>query len=600
MARYPQPRTFDTPARRDLDGGFTGVDNRRDRSLLGQGGPGDAAGLLADAINVRVSRQQPETRRGCVTPIHFNAPATRSTIQGVGVYSDPTGIEWVVTADTDKLWFHADGWTPRCVDLPIGVVLGRCEIVQAFQNLLICRGAGLPVLEWNGDWHAPAVSVTPSPVAAEQTDYLEPLPPCEFGIVMADRFIFPISRDTFGWSDLLDYTRYDPALSVARVNAGEDDAIVGFARYQGNRLIIFKTQSVYFVRDFYGDLANIAMDRLPARIGCVARRTICEVGGDLMWLGDRGVYRLSQTEQDALRSQPVPVSLPIEGYIDRINWGYADQAAACVCGQLYILAVPVDGSTRNNAFLIFDITLGTWQGMDWYGAPPPETLTRRPRPELPFVEHSSPAGGDQTIAPGWPEGTPVMAQGMVVSDYCGERTAFVSDGQRLVALGQGTMDRIDGWEYDIATKIETRGYLLGELGDKRGLAVEVFCATRGARLSVDVLTDGVNERLPVLTDRERDRRKWRVHGKPAYSLDNWAKDFDGPHREDYSWVASDGPMLTAPGIPLELWQEYQTPLPMRRVGRWFSVRVESTAGQVRLLGCQVDTLPERSSAAHRT
>lgn len=599
MPRYPQPSILDTPARRDLDGGFTGVDNRRDRSLLGQGGPGDAPGLLADAINCRISRQQPETRRGCLTPIHFNPPTGRTAVQGVGVFSDPNGIEWIVTADINKLWFYADGWTPRSIELPIGVTLGACDIVQAFQNILICRGSAGPVLEWSGDWHAAAESVEASPVPPEQTDYLELLPPCEFGIVMADRFIFPISRDTFAWSDLLDYTRYDPALSVARVNSGEDDAIVAFARYQGNRLIVFKSQSIYYVNNFYGDLSTISVDRLPARIGCVSRRSVCEVGGDLMWLGDRGVYRLSQTEQDALRSRPIPVSLPIEGYMDRIHWTYAHQAAACVVGQLYILAVPVDGSTRNNAFLVYDITLGTWQGMDYYGAPPPETLDRHPLPDLPFVEHSSPAGGEETIAPEWPEANQVMAQAMVVTDYAGERTAFVSDGVRLVALGHGTVDRIDGIEYEIATKIETRGYLLGELGDKRALGLEIFYATRAARLNVDVLADGVNERIPVMEDRERNRTRFRIHGRPAYNLDNSGNDFEAPQREDYTYLAGDGPMLPSPGIPLELWQEWKTPLSIRRTGRWFSLRLESTAGQLRLLGAQVDTLPEHRTAAHR-
>lgn len=599
MARFPQPRVLDEPARRDLDGGWTGVDNRRDRSLLGQGGPGDAPGLLADAVNARISRQQPETRRGCAAPIHFNAPGTRSAIQGVGVFSDPNGSEWIVTADVGGLWFHADGRTPREVPLPAGITLGECEIVQAFQNLVICRGPDEPVLEWQGDWHRAPRVVAASPVPPTQTDYLEPLPPCEFGMVMSDRFIFPISRDTFGWSDLLDYTRYDPALSVARVNSGEDDAIVAFARYQGNRLIVFKDQSIYYVNNFYGDLLSISVDRLPARIGCVARRSVCEVGGDLMWLGDRGVYRLSQTEQDALRSQPVPVSLPIEGYMDRIHWTYAHQAAACVVGPYYLLAVPMDGSTSNNAVLVYDITLGAWQGVDFYGTPGPDTLVRYPRPELPGVETASPAGGDETIATEWALPAAVFAEALVVTDYAGERTAFISDGVRLVALGHGWMDRIGDFEYEICTKIETRGYLMGELGEKPALAVEAFYATRGANLNVSVLTDGVNEELVLLAGRERDRTRYRIHGKAAYSLDNASADFEAPHREDYAWMGGDGPMLPSPGIPMELWQEFKTPLPVRRLGRWFSVRIETTAGLVRLLGIQVDALPERHSFATR-
>jgi predicted phage tail protein len=41
-------------------------------------------------------------------------------------------------------------------------------------------------------------------------------------------------------------------------------------------------------------------------------------------------------------------------------------------------------------------------------------------------------------------------------------------------------------------------------------------------------------------------------------------------------------------------QEWKHPLPLRRFGRWFSVRVETTTGQMRLLGVQVDCLPERN------
>jgi len=639
---------------------------------------------VADGINVRMSTGQPETRGGVVTPIHLN-PGLWTNVQGIGLYSDPNGSEWIVVADAQKVYFVADGASPRELDLPAGHTMGACEIVQAFGDLLFLRGKDVPNMVWEGNWTKPLKLVTASPVPPEESDYLDPIPGVEFGMVMADRFFFPVERDTVGWSDLLDYTRYDKAFSTARFNRGEDDVIIALSGYQGNRLVVFKTQSIYYMYNVQGDMSGVVVDRLPARIGCVARRSVAEVGGDLMWLGDRGVYRLSQTEEGSIRSVPTPVSQAIEGYMARINWDVAAQASACVVGNTYLLSIPIDNATRNNAVLVYDIPTQRWQGLDYYGVNPtlpPVIVTgggvgspvyeygTAPLPEQEYegapgaeYEHGGtgpvvtppvmvkglflrpdgvschirpdtssyylrqteaeppPAATAEYLRPDGvacylrPDGMSqylrideagagggnggdaasdaIYVQALVVSDYAKQRTAILCDGLRLLALGHGSADRIDEEQREIYSAVETRGYVLAEIGEKTILAAETFYATRAATVSMNVRTDGVNEVLPLVEARRRNRQRYVVHGKLRYDLSNRANNHGAPHREDYAWVAADAMMMMS-GVKLNALQEWKHPLPLRRFGRWFSVRVESTTGQIRLLGVQVDCLPERN------
>jgi hypothetical protein len=73
-----------------------------------------------------------------------------------------------------------------------------------------------------------------------------------------------------------------------------------------------------------------------------------------------------------------PLSLPIQGYINRINWTVARTTArAHVWGDLYLLAVPLDGANTNNWILVYSISLGTWQGI-WELDSSPKTFSKDP------------------------------------------------------------------------------------------------------------------------------------------------------------------------------------------------------------------------------
>jgi len=93
-----------------------------------------------------------------------------------------------------------------------------------------------------------------------------------------------------------------------------------------------------------------------------------QCSNDVYFLSEsgRGVFSIGQistNEQQAIKN---PISLPIKGYINRINWAAISSAEAIVWDDLYILSVPLDGSTSPNALLIYSVSLGTWQGI-WTG-----------------------------------------------------------------------------------------------------------------------------------------------------------------------------------------------------------------------------------------
>lgn len=404
---------------------------------------------------------------------------------------------------------------------------------------------------------------------------------------MADRLWVPISRDEVAWSDVLDYTKFDLSLATLRCNRGEDDSIVALAPYQGRRLVVFKDQSIYIVEGVFGELAALTVDRLAVRFGCKARKSVADVNGDLYFLSEGGVYSLTQTEQSEVRAVPVPISWPIQGWIDRINWTYAHLAAAVVdtANHLYMLSVPIDGSTVNNAILVYDTVTRNWHGMDTFG-----TLPREVVPELPTAGAWS---YDPIMGPAglWPDyGTPVAAVdvgNMVTTDLFGRRTVFLVEPQRITALGHGTRDELGGFRYPLQTRVQTRGYILGELGIKQLRSVMVALATLDAEITIELLTDGPGEVVTLLHKRRRDRLRYTVHGKGRWDASNRNDDFSAPRREDYIWRAEDGCELRS-GIPLSRFQEWIEAHAARAEGRWFALRITCTHGEMILRNVQAE------------
>ena len=589
MPRYAQPSNLDTPMPREADRGFGGVNCRLDPSMLPEG-------MLADGINTRLADGTVATRPGVFTPVHHNASAYED-IYDACIFSDPEGAEWILVVDATGTRLVADGRSPRI--LPVGEesLLGTTCVMQSFNDVLLLRGFEQDPLIWNGKPNEPWKTVVPVAPDPERPNYLDPTPPAEFGIVAADRVWLVTARDVIEWSDIYEPTLFDRTLNQVRLNNGNDDSIVALAYYQESRIIVFKEQSIDFLGNVKGDLASLYADSISTKLGCTARRTVAEVAGDLLWLADGGVYSLRQTEQSGLRTPPMPLSYPVQAWIDRINWTYAwkSSAAVDVMNHLYLLSVPLDDAEEPNAMLVFNYASQQWQGIDFFGNPPvPDALRRPPRGNVISLSNPDTPQPIHLISDGPPP--PLMsARTLLVTDLFGRKTVFWINATHVLALGHGQEDVIDGYRYPIVTEIRTRGYQFGELGIKQARAVQLTMATLDATWTITALNDGVNEEDVLLRDKQRDRFAYTTHGKPRWTGTNATGDFSAPYREDYNWHAEDQCELGTHGIPLEREQDWSEPLTLRRTGRWTAFRLRSTAGRVVLRGVVIDGLMEKNT-----
>lgn len=577
----PQQLPGDEPVIPELDTGFRGVNQRVERGQL-------QPGYLWDAMNVRMDRQEARTRPGCLLPVHFNHVA-RSSILGAGIYSDPDGREWMVICEPRQVWLCADGLQPISVGIPGGQELtGEVEIIQCGVELRLLRGTELDTLTWDGDKTMPLFRELPASTGAT---FLQRQPNASWAVIMADRLWVPISRDELAYSDILEYNSFDTVTSSARFNRVQDDALVAAVPYDKNRLVVFKTRSIYTLSNVIGDLSEMRLDDVSVTQGCLSRRSVVSVGDDVIYLARGGVYRLSETEQATkIQGVPIPLSYPVPRWMERVNWGAADQACACVSGEYYLLAVPVDGAARNNAVLCYHLPSKEWHSMDFYGATPAgDDILETAESAVWMVQPW--AGPANTLYSEVPDIALSRGQAFVTTTLFGQQTAFLVDGQRVIALGHGGMDRLDAQRH-IVTSIETRGYALGELLHKSVKKVVLQISTRNATVSMDTVTDGVREIQTVLERVKRDRTRYTRLGTRRFNVKNPDGRFNDPHREDYSWLAGDGLQLLN-GVRLGDHQDFEKAVPLSRRGRWLACHIRSTTGTLRVIGLVAEGLSSK-------
>lgn len=583
MPRYPQPYPGDEPVLPALDAGFRGVNQRIERGQL-------QTGYLWNAENVRMDRQEARTRPGCILPVHFNH-VERSSILGAGIYSDAGGREWMVICEPRQVWLCADGWQPMSVAIPAGQELtGSVEVIQCGNELRLLRGEDLDTLTWDGDKLIPLFRELPSPKGPQ---FLERQPNASWAVLQADRLWVPISRDELAYSDILDFNAFDFVTASVRFNRVEDDYLVAAAPYDRNRMVVFKSRSIYTLSGVTGDLADLSRSDVSVTQGCLARRTVVAVGDDVFYLARGGLYSLTETEQATkLQGVPIPISYAVPRWMERVNWSAATDACACVAGDYYLLAVPVDGSSRNNAVLCYHLPSKEWHSMDFYGEVPSGTDTLETQESEAWMTQPW-AGAAAVMYTDVPDLTLSRGQAFVVTTLFGQQTACLVDGQRVIALGHGSMDRLEAQRH-IQTRIETRGYALGDILSKPVKRVVLQVATRGASLSMETLTDGVRETQPVLTNVTRTRTQYLRLGRAPFDLTNPDGRYNDPYRQDYTWLAGDNSQLHA-GIQLGDHQDYERAVPLSRRGRWLACNITSTQGSLRVIGLQAEGLSSSNS-----
>lgn len=155
-----------------------------------------------------------------------------------------------------------------------------------------------------------------------------------------------------------------------------NDEVTKIVQWFNAGIVIFQRNTIWALDIDQGNFTGFLfdstrMEMLNEDIGCVAPKSVAQSGQDFFFLSRFGVMRLSRTARDRAVGRAIPISDPIEETIRRINWSAADVATGISWDNLYLLAVPVDGSVTNNLVLVWDIreeawsTITGWNTGDW-------------------------------------------------------------------------------------------------------------------------------------------------------------------------------------------------------------------------------------------
>lgn len=192
------------------------------------------------------------------------------------------------------------------------------------------------------------------------------MPASNFALLQANRAIYQLARTSLAISNINDVEKYDSLAGVFTFANGWSDYLIGAHPYQNNQTLVLLRRSIYLLNGVDGDVAEVTSQILTQQTGCVSAGSVATCGSDVLFLSDLGVFRLQPGLELQLRGNSEPLSAPIDTIIRRINFASVNKAKSAYFNNRYYLAIPVDGSDRNNLVIVYNFLTNSWESVDSY------------------------------------------------------------------------------------------------------------------------------------------------------------------------------------------------------------------------------------------
>lgn len=187
-------------------------------------------------------------------------------------------------------------------------------------------------------------------------------------------------NDALYGSNLLDFGAgaWNSTDRNLRIGAGDGDRIVGLASLsssfdKGYAMVVGKANSIWILNTdptvaFTSFTAQLGPEQVSDGIGFCGKRAFTVVGNDLYFASPDHTFRTLARMESAQGQYRVgeALSLPIQQYVDRINWTYAYKIAVIKHRELVLFSVPLDASTYPDTIFAYNARLQKWVGM-WTG-----------------------------------------------------------------------------------------------------------------------------------------------------------------------------------------------------------------------------------------
>lgn len=301
------------------------------------------------------------TRKGTVK---FPSTAHSTNIQGLAYYDNPTATKERLISATGGNLYRCDAsessWTQLTGAKNTVHATNQVDFVQLVDKMFVADGSSKMRMITND-----ANSTVPSEHGLEFTSITSHTNRL-FGFGVSGQ-----PDDALWASDILDGETWNTTTNQIRIGGHSGDPIRALHSWHNFNLLVFKERSVYIVNTDPSLLiaANWWIKKVSDRVGCIARRTVAQVGGDCFFLSRFGVMSVGQIMEGAQTIvEPQPISTPIRDWIDKINWSKANTSCATFWNNRYLLSVPIGSDTPNYTF-VYNTVTRSWTGY-WSGWTP--------------------------------------------------------------------------------------------------------------------------------------------------------------------------------------------------------------------------------------
>ena len=172
-----------------------------------------------------------------------------------------------------------------------------------------------------------------------------------------------IPSDTLYVSDILDGESWDIIGNAIRVGDGTGDPITAIASWYSYNLLVFKERSVWVVEANPAvAVADWPIKLINNRVGCVAHKSIQQVGSDVFFMSHDGIRSLSTIESGAQTDVSIPISAPINDQFKQNTIGFEYKSCSAFYDKRYMISVCSNGSETPNRTYVYNTDQKSWSG----------------------------------------------------------------------------------------------------------------------------------------------------------------------------------------------------------------------------------------------
>jgi len=287
--------------------------------------------------------------------IYGSLMASQNVLAGVDFRSDDDVARYLLWF-TDEEVYSQDSSGTTALRATLSTTTTDAEMIQAFDNIYVSNGSD-DVIRLDT-----ALAVTTLPAASASH-------PAKFSTAeyaLNRLFINDVDNPTYvHFSDTLSQ-QFDTNSNTFKFAEGAGDSrIIKLKQFRKFELLVFMNNRIEeLVIDGTTPLTDWSRQVIDTRHGCIAKNTVQEIGGTVLFLDqDKRVRALANTALDARQgTQTLPISDSIEEELEKINDLHIEKSCAGVHKDFYLLCVPLDSATEPDTVFAYDVKRKSWTG----------------------------------------------------------------------------------------------------------------------------------------------------------------------------------------------------------------------------------------------